>query len=116
MTGEWLQVSDEKFDPMSTVNTCYPELPWAGSQCGLSGTVGSDNGYPRVKTNVDVDALQQDLVRRVSEGNLIQLQQRRRNLFGLWELECLRFIRFRRRKFGELDTSSERDIDVSTSS
>lgn len=55
------------------------------SQCGLSGTVGSYNGDSRLQTNVEVNILQNQLVRRITEGDFRCLQERRRQLVCLWE-------------------------------
>ena len=72
-------------------------------QCRLSGTVWSDDSDPRIKTDVDVDVPEQDLVRSVPEGNLIELQNGWRDLLRLGETERLRVLLFWRCEFGKLD-------------
>ena len=55
------------------------------SQRRLSGTVGPDDGDPRVQTNINVDLLEDDLGLFVSERDVGQLKQWWGDFFCLWE-------------------------------
>lgn len=63
-------------------------LQLAGQQLDerrLSRAVGSDDGDPRVQADVDVDPRQYDLRGVVSEADIAELKERRRDLIRFGE-------------------------------
>jgi len=55
----------------------------------FTGSVRTDDGDTRVELDIDIDILENDLGRGVTESSLVQLKQRGRDLFWLGESECL---------------------------
>jgi hypothetical protein len=55
----------------------------------FTGSVRTDDGDTRVELDIDIDILKNDLGRGVTESSLVQLKERRRDLFGLGEPESL---------------------------
>ena len=60
----------------------------------LSCTVRTNNGNSGIEADIDVDALQQYLLWGISKRDLVQLEHRRRDLLGIWELERLGILFF----------------------
>ena len=71
-------------------------------QSRFSCTVGANDGDSGIEANIDIDALQQDLVRGISKRDLVQLENRRRDLLGIWKLERLGILFFWRGQLWEL--------------
>ena len=55
----------------------------------FTGSVRTDDGDTRVELDIDIDILENDLGWGITESSLVQLEQRRRDLFWLREPECL---------------------------
>lgn len=72
------------------------------SQRRLSSSVRANESQPRVQADINVDAGQQRLVLGVGERDLGQLQQRRRDLLRLDELERDDVVFLRRLELGQL--------------
>lgn len=79
--------ASSKDDLLETLRTC---------------SVRSDDGDSRVETDVDVDVLEDDLLLGVPERDLVQLEQRRRDLVRLGELEALLVLLLGRLELGQL--------------
>lgn len=55
----------------------------------FTGSVRTNDGDTRVELDIDIDILENDLGWGITESSLVQLEQRRRDLFWLGEPECL---------------------------
>jgi hypothetical protein len=55
----------------------------------FTSSVRTDDGDTRVELDIDIDIFENNLGRGVTESSLVQLEQGRRDLFGLWESESL---------------------------
>lgn len=64
---------------------------------GFTRSVRTDNGDSAVEVDIDVNAFEDDLFGCISECHLVQLQEWRRDLFRVGELE--RFVIFLLRRF-----------------
>lgn len=53
----------------------------------FTGTVGTNDGDTTVERHIDVDAVQDLLADSVGKADLVELQQRRRDLFWIGEFE-----------------------------
>ena len=70
VSSKWLQRTGQELD-----------------QGRFTRSVGPDDGDTLVELHVDIDILEDDLVARVPECRLVQLQEWRRQLFGFGEAE-----------------------------
>jgi len=64
-------------------------------------SVRSDDGDTRVEIDVDVHALQNSLLGRITKSDFVKLKQRRRDLLWVGELERLRLVLLWRLELGQ---------------
>lgn len=91
-----VQLADEQLDA-ARASGCRErrmgEKP--GARSGLAGTVRSDYCNARVEADIEVDALQDDLLGRVAKGDIRELEQRRRYLLRFGESDARKRVRTR---------------------
>jgi hypothetical protein len=113
LSGQRVQVSNEQLDQRRFTwverlkkKTCVVSRRASSTDDSLeilrTCSVRSDDGDSRVKTNVDVDVLEDDLFLGVTERDLVQLKQRRRDLVRLGELKALLVLLLGRLELGQL--------------